>query len=453
MGKVFLALDQKTGKEVAVKIVKDQKQWDRERVMLQKLKHTKGVPELFFAGKEKELFLVMEYILGNSLKRYGSVCGKLYKKKSLLWMIKICKVLNKIHEQGIIHMDLKPENIMLDRSGNIYLIDFGAALFAGEKLSGYGTKNYASKKQAKTEERADIYFDIYSLGKTMESLLKATDAVQKIIEKCLIMVVIAIFCIQNLWNQIQREEQREKEVIVQKKSQREIKKAMTYFYGTDQIQKNTQLARVYLERCRGMKKNVSSYLVLLDVLDDRRNDISAEKLMKIVQDCQTDVHDFWSAYFYLHFYTVNTAKLSENVWKEAEKMLEQIQKYPQKEEYQKLVEADRINLYEREAEKGDDRKFLEETDRVFKENLRGDPAWKLYERKLVYLESKQPDISGEFERFLKKYPKVMDAYVEYSIYLCRNNKMTQAQRVYREGRKQTGMTSKRAEELRRKLGL
>ena len=120
------------------------------------------------------------------------------------------------------------------------------------------------------------------------------------------------------------------------------------------------------------------------------------------------MHDFWSAYFYLHFYTVNTAKLSENVWKEAEKMLEQIQKYPQKEEYQKLVEADRINLYEREAEKGDDRKFLEETDRVFKENLRGDPAWKLYERKLVYLESKQPDISGEFERFLKKYPKVMD---------------------------------------------
>ena len=78
---------------------------------------------------------------------------------------------------------------------------------------------------------------------------------------------------------------------------------------------------------------------------------------------------------------------------------------------------------------------------------------KLYERKLVYLESKQPDISREFERFLKKYPKVMDAYVEYSSYLCRNIKMTQAQRVYREGRKQTGMTSKRAEELRRKLGL
>ena len=482
--KVYRVRDEKRDFQ-ACKISKVTEQWEQECRNSREICHP-----LFPAYREHWTdgewgYLVMEFWDGCDLRKMLDMRGRLSPGQAARIALQITEGLQYLHERPhpFLYRDLKPENIMLDRSGNIYLIDFGAALFAGEKLSGYGTKNYASKKQAKTEERADIYFDIYSLGKTMESLLKATDAVQKIIEKCLIdddakryhnirqiqadferilricrmkkgfMVVIAVFCIQNLWNQIQREEQREKEVIVQKKSQREIKKAMAYFYGTDQIQKNTQLARVYLERCRGMKKNVSSYLVLLDVLDDRRNDISAEKLMKIVQDCQTDVHDFWSAYFYLHFYTVNTAKLSENVWKEAEKMLEQIQKYPQKEEYQKLVEADRINLYEREAEKGDDRKFLEETDRVFKENLRGDPAWKLYERKLVYLESKQPDISGEFERFLKKYPKVMDAYVEYSIYLCRNNKMTQAQRVYREGRKQTGMTSKRAEELRRKLGL
>ena len=120
-------------------------------------------------------------------------------------------------------------------------------------------KTMHQKKQAKTEERADIYFDIYSLGKTMESLLKATDAVQKIIEKCLIdddakryhnirqiqadferilricrmkkgfMVVIAVFCIQNLWNQIQREEKREKEVIVQKKYSKRDKKGQWLF--------------------------------------------------------------------------------------------------------------------------------------------------------------------------------------------------------------------------------
>lgn len=483
MGKVFLALDQTTGKEVAVKIVKDQKQWERERVILQKLRYVKGVPELFFAGKEEELFLVMEYILGNSLKQYCQFCGKLRKKESVLWMIRLCKVLNKIHEQEIIHMDLKPENMMLDLSGNIYLIDFGTALFAGEKLSGYGTKNYASKKQAKKEEKADVYFDIYSLGKTMESSLIATNAVKKIIEKCLIddekkrydnirqiqvdlekilwfdcirtglIVAVVIFCSNHLWNQIQREDQSEKKVIVQKKSQREMKKAMAYFYGTDQRQKNTQLARMYFERCSQTKKNVKSYLKLLDVLEDRQNDMSEEKLLEIVQDCQKDVYDFWSAYFYFHFYTVNTEKLPENAFKEAEKMLEQMQKYPQKEEYQKLVETDRIELYERRAEKGDDTKFLEETDRVFKENFKEDSAWKLYERKLIYLESKQSDISKEFERFLKKYPKVMDAYVEYGIYLCRNDRITQAQRVYMEGRKQTGMTSKRAEELRRRLGL
>ena len=72
---------------------------------------------------------------------------------------------------------------------------------------------------------------------------------------------------------------RERSHCTEKVSKRD-KKGNGLFYGTDQIQKNTQLARVYLERCRGMKKNVSSYLVLLDVLDGRRNDISAEKLMK-----------------------------------------------------------------------------------------------------------------------------------------------------------------------------
>lgn len=75
-------------------------------------------------------------------------------------MIKICKVLNKIHEQGIIHMDLKPENIMLDRSGNIYLIDFGAALFAGEKLSGYGTKTMHPKNRQR-QKKEQTFILIY----------------------------------------------------------------------------------------------------------------------------------------------------------------------------------------------------------------------------------------------------------------------------------------------------
>ena len=57
-------------------------------------------------------------------------------------------------------MDLKPENIMLDQSGNIYLIDFGAALFAGEKLSGYGTKNYASKNRQR-QKKEQTFILIY----------------------------------------------------------------------------------------------------------------------------------------------------------------------------------------------------------------------------------------------------------------------------------------------------
>lgn len=483
MGKVFLALDVKTGKKVAVKIVKNQKQWERERVILQKLRHVKGVPKLFFAGNEEELFLVMEYILGNSLKQYCSVCGKLRKKESLVWMIKICKVLEEIHQQGIIHMDVKPENIMFDPSGNVYLVDFGVALFAGERLSGYGTKNYASKKQAKTEEKAERYFDIYSLGKTMESYLNVYDDVQKIIKQCLsedekkgyqnvrqiqkdlekilrmcrikksLVVLVVIVCVRNFCDQVQRVDQRERKVIVQKKSREDGEKAMAYFYGNDQTKKDHQLAAVYFKKCVQTKKNAKSYLTILEVLAGTENNLRREELMKIVKNCQEDIHDFWSAYFYLHFYTTNSAELPDDGLKEAERILNQIQKYLKKKEHQKLVEADRINLYERMAEKGDATKFFMETDRVFQENFKGEDAWKLYERKLVYLEQRQIDISGEFEHFLKKYPKVMDAYLEYGIYLCRHHKIDDAQRIYEEGRKRTGMTSKRAEELRRKLGL
>lgn len=80
-------------------------------------------------------------------------------KEKLLWMIKICKVLNKIHEQGIIHMDLKPENIMLDRS-EIYLITILSSIVCGEKLSRYGTKTM-HQQTGKDEERADISVLIY----------------------------------------------------------------------------------------------------------------------------------------------------------------------------------------------------------------------------------------------------------------------------------------------------
>lgn len=122
MGKVFLAKDLKTGKQVAVKVLKNEIQWKREKEILEKLKNMKGVPELIFAENAAEPFLVMEYIKGESLKTYRVMHGKISEKTLIRFMYKTCKVLEKIHKRGVVHMDLKPENIILHPSGRIYLI-------------------------------------------------------------------------------------------------------------------------------------------------------------------------------------------------------------------------------------------------------------------------------------------------------------------------------------------
>lgn len=483
MAKVFLGYDLQTGKKVALKIVKDHKQWEREREILKRLNHLKGVPELFFAGWEKETFLVMEYIEGNSLKKYSQICGKLQKEQGVLWMIKICRILEKVHEQGIIHMDIKPENILIHPSGSVYLIDFGVSLFEGEKLSGYGTRKYASKKQMKKEEMAGKSFDIYSFGKTMESVMNSSFAEKKIIEKCLaedkkiqyhtvrqiredlekvlwfgrikkwVVFIFSLSMGYSFWNQTQTMEQREKKVIAQKKSQNEISKAMAYFYGNDGTKKDLELAKTYFQKVTKNKKNASSYLVLLDVLTDETKEVEKDILMKAVLDCQKDIYDFSSAYFYLHFYTSHVEMLPEQALNEDQKILDCIQKYPQNAQQKKQVQTEKVNLYEILAERGNDKKFLEETNRAVKEDLKGEEAWALYGRKLSYLERKEADIRKDYEIFIQKYPKVMDAYIEYGIYLCRHHKIKEAEIVYRKGKKQTGMTSKRAQELRRKLGL
>ena len=96
MGKVFLAKDLKTGKKVAVKILKDENQWKREKEILNQLKNIKGIPKLFLAENTKDHFLVMEYIKGQSLKTYKTVHGKISEKTLILLMYKVCKVLEQV---------------------------------------------------------------------------------------------------------------------------------------------------------------------------------------------------------------------------------------------------------------------------------------------------------------------------------------------------------------------
>lgn len=484
MGKVFLAKDIKTRKKVALKIVKNEDQWEREKNILEQLNCVDGIPKLFFAGKAEEIFLVMEYIPGQSLKKHEKICGKLSEKDMILWMIKVCKVLQKVHEKGIVHMDLKPENIILHPSGKLYLIDFGVSLIEGEILTGYGTKNYASKKQKKSGEKAEFSMDIYSVGKIMQLNTKDQRAYdfREIIQKCLydeknqneytiqdikkdlinllwkkrikksafLIICLGIVCGVSLRR---CEEKKKTRIIYEETDSEELKKGIIYFYGNDETEKDLILARQYFRKDRTHKEKAQAYLLLSDLMDDSQKTVFGKDLEQAFVICEKDVHDFWSAYFFEHSYIIWSKKLSKNFLKRAQKLLDKMRQYRLDEKKKTILESEQMNLYELMAENGDTKQFFEETDRGLKQRLNSNKAWELYKRKLLYLENHGMEVQKEFERFLKFYPKVMEAYVEYGIYLCQKNEMEKAKDIYLEGLKQTGMTSRRAQGLRRKLGL
>lgn len=488
MGKVYLAKDLKTGKKVAVKVLKNETQWKQEKEILNKLKDVKGVPELFLAENEnmEAPFLVMEYIKGQSLKTYQTFHGDISEKTFVRFMYKVCKVLERIHKRGVVHMDLKPENIILHPSGRLYLIDFGVSIRKGDSLTGYGTRIYASKRQTKAGEKAAFFMDIYSIGRIMQlnAGQNRSDSLKKIIEKsicedekknyqsvvdmkkdlghilwkketgkCAVLFVcfgiMYIFCFADSDSGV-KEKTKVQSVAVH---QNIYRKGLNYFYGNDKIEKDLILAEQYLKKEQTKKESAKAYLLLILVLDDPEKEVPQKDLIDALKICQKDVHDFWSAYFFAEHFILWHEKLPETFLKKAEKLLREMEKSGCVGKQQKLIEKQRLNLYEIMAQKGDTTSFFKETDRVFHERFKENEAWELYERKLLFLSSKSVDMEYDFERFMKRYPKVMEVYIEYGIYLCQKNQIEKAKDVYLQGLKITGMTSDRAKALRRKLGL
>ena len=484
MGKVFLAKDLKTGKQVAVKVLKNEIQWKRENEILEKLKNMKGVPELIFAENAAEPFLVMEYIKGESLKTYRVMHGKISEKTLIRFMYKTCKVLEKIHKRGVVHMDLKPENIILHPSGRIYLIDFGVSLMEGDLLTGYGTRTYASKSQAEAGGRAAFGMDIYSIGKIMQLNAEQNkiDTVRRIIQKCLceddkenyqnvgdirrdlgfillkrileksaVLLVCAgmtgILCFS-------LNGEKTKPDIQSVQVRQEIhEKGIIYFYGNEKTEKDLMLAEQYFKKERTNKKRTEAYLLLISLLNDPEKEVEQKDLVSALKICQQDVCDFWSAYFFIDHYILWQEKLPEGFLNTSRELIYKMQKLKLSKDQKKMLEEQRINLYEIMAQKGDTKLFFQETGRVFHEKLKGKDAWEIYERRLSYLQERSVDIEYDYERFIRHYPKVMEPYIEYGIYLCQKNKGKKAKDIYLQGLKQTGMTSDRAKALRRKLGL
>jgi len=176
MGKVYKVFDTKIKEKVALKLIKPEVATDKETIerfsneirLARKIGH-RNVCRMFDLGEaERAHFITMEYVQGEDLKSMIRMMGQLSPGQIVSIGKQICDGLAEAHSLGVVHRDLKPQNIMIDKGGNAKIMDFGIARSIREKgITGpsvlIGTPEYMSPEQAEAKE-VDQRSDIYSLG-------------------------------------------------------------------------------------------------------------------------------------------------------------------------------------------------------------------------------------------------------------------------------------------------
>lgn len=176
MALVYRAIDQRTGHSVAVKILRPEfnqdaeflSRFDREATTASKMSHH-NIVNLLDVGQDGDMrYLVMEYVNGQTLKDVIRQKGALPPNVAAQIGIRILSALQHAHNNGIIHRDIKPQNVLVNADGHIKVSDFGIARVAGANTistddSVMGSVHYFSPEQAKNEN-VTFASDLYSVG-------------------------------------------------------------------------------------------------------------------------------------------------------------------------------------------------------------------------------------------------------------------------------------------------
>jgi serine/threonine protein kinase/tetratricopeptide (TPR) repeat protein len=176
MGAVYKARDHELDRMVALKVIRPElaghpdilRRFKQELILARQVTH-KNVVRIFDLGSaDGRKFITMDFIEGRDLKSVLGERGKLPPSEVPRILRQICLGLEAAHAEGVVHRDLKPQNIMLDDAARVWLMDFGLARsmeLAGLTRTGVlmGTPDYMSPEQARAE-KVDARSDLFSLG-------------------------------------------------------------------------------------------------------------------------------------------------------------------------------------------------------------------------------------------------------------------------------------------------
>src|SRR6267378_993037 len=173
MGAVYRAHDRELDREVALKVIRADmaanpeilKRFKQELILARQITHRNVIRIFDLAQAENIKFITMELVEGEDLQAVLRRKKKLDPAEAANIMAQVCRALEAAHGEGVIHRDLKPQNIMLDKMGRVYVMDFGIArsiTASGMTQTGalIGTPDYMSPEQAKglpLDARSDLF--------------------------------------------------------------------------------------------------------------------------------------------------------------------------------------------------------------------------------------------------------------------------------------------------------
>jgi eukaryotic-like serine/threonine-protein kinase len=185
MGAVYKGRSQITGEIVAIKIIPAEtaknpilvKRFEQEFKAASLLDHPNIVKAIEYNAATSTPFLVMEFVDGDSLGRKVEREGPMPEDVALSIIAQVCEGLHRAHKQGLIHRDVKPDNILVTADGVAKLTDLGLVKEVEGDLNltktgrGLGTPHFMAPEQFRNAKNADVRCDIYSLGATLYMML------------------------------------------------------------------------------------------------------------------------------------------------------------------------------------------------------------------------------------------------------------------------------------------